>query len=391
MAAQAEDPSARSAQRRAAVCACSAAIARRDLRAALAAVDDAVALDDSLGIETPDTYALRSRIWLALGDYVRAAHDRERAAALDPHLDDGDRIRAAAQTMWERFQTDPVADEAWFSVPPAEGALGRALKVRRSRLLRRRELLARPACDLPCQSLCCYFAEDPWVYGVLIEAAKLPGLRAFLAEHRMETSACLGSVPARECSYLSDEQLAPYVVEADGTRLVYFPRRSERARGPLPRAVRPKSKAFNDLAWDQPQATACGLLGESGCLVHDLGAPPGFTVCRRFLCLTAFVLLALVELGVVRRKDLAGQAMEDLNVAAIRGLLEWDARVHRDDHLSALEQEMRSTLSRAVEADRRQDPREGRAALAAYRRRLKEWDARLERERAAVRARVAGG
>lgn len=390
-AARAGQPSAFSARRRIAIRACFSAIAVRDLSAALAAVDGAIALDGALGFETSDTFALRSRIWLALGDYVRAAQDRTRAAALDPHLDDGDRVRTAAQTLWERFQTDAVADQAWWSVPLVDGALRRVLADRRARLLRRRELLARPACELPCPSLCCYFAEDPWVYGVLIDAAKLSDLGGFLAGRRMEASTCLGSVPATECSFLSGEQIGPYVVEEAGQRLVYFPRRDERVRGALPRAARPKSRTFTDLAWDQPHATACRLLGELGCLVHDLGAPPGFTVCRRFLCLAAFVLLVLVEEGVVRREDLAGRPMDDLNEAAIRGLLEWDARIHRNGDLAALEEEMRNALGCAVEADRTQKHQEGRAALSAYCRRLKDWNARLGRERAAVRARVVGG
>ena len=180
-------------------------------------------------------------------------------------------------------------------------------------------------------------------------------------------------------------------MEEAGQRLVYFPRRDERVRGALPRAARPKSRTFTDLAWDQPHATACRLLGELGCLVHDLGAPPGFTVCRRFLCLAAFVLLVLVEEGVVRREDLAGRPMDDLNEAAIRGLLEWDARIHKNGDLAALEEEMRNALGCAVEADRTQKHQEGRAALSAYCRRLKDWNARLGRERAAVRARVVGG
>jgi hypothetical protein len=300
----------------------------RDFAAALSAINEAVALEP--GLVEP----LRSRaiLWQLMGDYVRCASDWAACSAIDPHHREADAIRTAAQQLRLAYEQDPVLGSDLVRNTSANPRLRAALDQRIAEIHRRRMLLARPACDLPCPSSCCRFEDETFTYGVVLNEDEFEKVRA----HLRDTA--------------GDEAEFIAVVGDHGRHRVHFPLRAERTSAPPDDGWHPRNGAYRELSWVTRRSRPCVFVGPTGCAIHDVGDPPGITACRSFLCLTALVCLLLRDAGATRAGDFADRSMAELHEFALTALPLLAARFC-SPAVTAAQQEMRNALVVAAELD----------------------------------------
>jgi tetratricopeptide (TPR) repeat protein len=333
---------------------------RRDYAEAIRALDEAVACEP----ETVEPYERRGRLWRLLGDYVRASGDYATCLALDAHWRDRDSIRSAAGLLRDAYVTTPAEDGRWDPSACRSQDLRTLLQTRAVQAARRRAVLERPSCDLPCPSRCCYFEDETFVYGVHLDAQELAAAREYLRAADLPEGDYLARVERHRCPQCLQARDAWFVTAEDGREYMYYPRRGSRVPG-ADDGPPPRNSDYLNLRWLTRRSRACMFLGETGCAVHDVGVPPGLATCRHFLCLTAFVFLIAGDVGLASKEDLASRSMRDLSEAALAvlpmlaaGLGSVDARAAQAD--------VRDALAAAVAADQAGDEEAVRAALARH-------------------------
>ena len=303
----------------------------RDFDVALSAINDAVALEP--GLVEP----LRNRaiLWQLIGDYVRAAFDWAACAAIDPHVRDAVEIRAAVQLVRSAYEQDPVLGQDLARTAAAHPRLRAALELRVAEIRRRRMLLARPGCDLPCPSTCCHFDDETYTYGIMLTDEDLEKVRSLMRETGRD-----------EADFIA-------AVGEDGQHRLHFPLRAEGRIEPVAADWHPRNGAYRDLSWVTSQSRPCMFVGPTGCAVHEIGDPPGIAACRTFLCLTAFVCLVLRDVGALRTEDMAGRSIvewQEFAIAALQPL----AACFASPPMVAAQHEMRQALvtaARLAESD----------------------------------------
>ena len=135
---------------------------------------------------------------------------------------------------------------------------------------------------------------------------------------------------------------------------------------PLVYRDRPRRLDLRAGAVAERRVSRMPVLSDRGCLLHDLGDPPGLETCRAFLCLTGFVFTVLRYLGVAAPEALAVSSIADLHEQAIRLLPlleEFYAGREAGAHLAT----MRERLAEAIDADAAGKRDQISAAIAGYR------------------------
>jgi hypothetical protein len=303
-------------------------VRHRDFGAALAAIDEAIALEPAF----VEPRRCRAILWQLSGDYLRFAADWAACSAIDPHHREAEAIRTATQQLRAEYDHDAVLGDALPANACRHPRLRAVLEPRVAEIQRRRALLARPSCDLPCPSTCCYFEDETFTYGITLSSGELEDVRMHLrAEARDESDfiACVGHGEQDPVHY---------------PRTVASPRRRP-ANG-----WRPRTCAYRELSWVTSRSRPCVFVGPAGCTIHDVGDPPGIAACRSFLCIAAFACLVLRDIGAVQPSDLAGRSMEDLQEFALSAvpLL---AACHCSPAVKAARQDMRAAIAAAVARD----------------------------------------
>lgn len=333
-AAGADTPAPLSYER--AIRACFSAVERRDFDAAIQAATDAAALEPGLVL----AYHFRAIAWLVRGDYVQAARDRATCAALDPHYREAPALRRALDTIRAAYQRDPVVDDGWKPEACGHPALRATLERREAEMRRRRSLLARPSCDLPCPSLCCYFEEEPFSNGIVLSDDELSAVRDCLCESGQEETRHLAWVGGKA-----------------------YPKRDGRTI-PADLGWRPRSSSYGEILWLTSRSRACAFVDTSGCAVHDAGGA-GITACRAFLCVAAFVCLLLRDEAIVDAAGLARHTMTELHELAVTVVPQLAALFDAPDVVGA-RQDMRAALGDAIDRDRAGNTSGVDAALGRY-------------------------
>jgi hypothetical protein len=336
------------------------ALEGRDFVAALHALDDAVAIEPEL----VEAYHRRAHLWRLLGDYFRASRDYAACVRLDPHYRGRDAIREAARQLAGAYRADPVVDEQWDPAACRNRELRAVLEARGAEAARRRSLLARPSCDLPCPSLCCYFEAEASVYGVHVAACELAALSEHLRMSGLAESDHLARVARDQAPAAVQERVGAFVPGEDGKEYLYYPRRGPAAAG-ITRESAPRTQACADVTWVTSRSRGCLFIRPTGCAIHDVGEPPGLAVCRGFLCLTAFVFVVARDCGFTTRSELACYSIADLHERALAVLPRMADSVCSPE-ASAASREMRDALAAAIDADRAGDGEATRAHLARY-------------------------
>jgi hypothetical protein len=313
-----------------------AAVARRDFTDALRTLDAVIERHPGFA----ELYDSRALVWRVLGDYVRASRDAAACRALDPHHYRLDAIRREVCELRADFASDPVVDPRWTPGECHDGALRDTLETRAADTARRAALLARPSCDLPCPSRCCFFEDEPVANGVHFTADELAAVREYLRAQGLDES--------------------DYVAQAGS---VSYPRCGSASFGAG--GIRPRRVDGGAIGWLTDRSRGCVFVGDTGCAIHGVGDPPGVAVCRNFLCLTAFVFLVARALGLASDADLSACAMADLDEAAL-AILPAVAAAIRSPERALLQAEMRSALAAAVESDRAHDASATHDALARF-------------------------
>jgi hypothetical protein len=333
---------------------CFSNLRRRDVESALAAANEAVALEPGL----VEPYRWRAFAWQLLGDYIRSASDRATCMALDPHFANTGAIRHAVHQLRAAYDADPVVDDSPNPHGCAHVGLRAVLERRASETRRRRALLARPSCDLPCPSACCYFEDDTFTYGIFLRREEFDTLRDHLRRNDLEAADFIGSV---------DSTGGP----------VHYPLRNGLSSPSHRSDWQPRTLAYSEPMWISSRARPCAFVGPGGCAVHDVGTPPGVAACRAFLCLAAFVWLLLRDTGAARPDDVAGRSMADLHNFSIAALPLLAARFSSTEIASA-QREMRCAVTSALEQERA-------GCAAGVDEALGRYDAACQRSRAAER------
>jgi hypothetical protein len=336
------------------------AIERRDLDAALEAANEAVRLEP----ERADPYLRRAAVWRLRGDDVRAANDRARCRELDPRFEEREADAAAVSNILRGYTEDHIADAAWTAGACRDAGLAAVLAARAREVARRRALLARPSCDLPCPSACCYFEDETYAYSICLNARELEAVRAFLAASGLDEDEFLSNVLADTLPETLANARALAEPDKNGVELVHFLKRSQ-AHLPETDAWGPRTRAGRELAWVTGRARACMFVGPAGCAIHDVGTPPGLAGCRSFVCLTALVFLVLRDLGVWRSEDLTGWRMPELRDFAYVAL-PLLGRLFGSEDVRAAEEDARRALHAAVDADRSGDADGVARSLSGY-------------------------
>ena len=150
----------------------------RDFATALTAINEAVALEPGL----VEPLRNRATLWQLMGDYVRCASDWAACSAIDPHHREADAIRTAAQQLRVAYEQDPVLGSDLVRNTSTHPRLRAVLDQRIAEIRRRRMLLARPSCDLPCPSSCCCFEDETFTYGVVLHEDEFEKVRAHLRD-----------------------------------------------------------------------------------------------------------------------------------------------------------------------------------------------------------------
>jgi hypothetical protein len=339
----------------------------RDFDSALALAEELVALEP--GIVEP--YHCRAAARQTVGDDVQAAADRARCAAIDPHYREAAAIREATARLRAAYENDPVLGDGMAAHEFRHEGLRDVLERRARETARRRALLARPSCDLPCPSACCYFEDETLRYGVAFKPKEANVVVSHLVALGLDPDEYVAKTSPD--SDRPEQQRPPTDADDSDESVLHYPRLDSR---PFPLADtvwRPRSRGYRDLSWLTRRSRACVFIGPRGCAIHDVGSPPGVTACRAFLCLAAFVFVVLKDLGVVRAGDVARRSMSELQEAALAALPLLVSRAQSADDGSEQEQ-MRQALSAAANQDRAGD----RAAA----------DVEIERYHAAQRRRA---
>jgi tetratricopeptide (TPR) repeat protein len=336
-------------------------ICERRLEEAEAAIDAAIQLEP----DAPEAYWLRSSVHRQRGRYAEAARDWITSLSLDPHFLEAEKLRWAIDRVRSAFLCDPIVDAEWGK--PCAGRLYSAelewlLKGRARSLAERRQVLARPSCSLPCPSQCCYFDEEPFLF---IEPSKIGVLRTFLRECNLPETEHIGRASAAEAAErLGDERSSMFLSEEDGERCAHYLRCDERAM-PLAYRDRPRRLDVRAVPWVNAASRACRFVSDSGCLLHDVGDPPGLETCRAFLCLTGFVFTVLRHLGAVSPAALAARTIADLHEQAIQ-LLPLLDDFYAGEEATAHMATMRESLRAAIDADVAVKFDQVSAAIAGY-------------------------
>ena len=329
----------------------------RDFAAALSAVNEAVALEP--GLVEP----LRNRaiLWQLMGDYVRCASDWAACSAIDPHHREGDAIRTAVQQLRLAYEQDPVLGSDLVESTSTHPRLRAVLDQRISELYRRRALLARPSCDLPCPSSCCRFEDETFTYGVVLDDDEFEKVRAHLRDTGRD-----------EAEFIA-------VVGDHDRHRVHYPLRAQPTSGPPDSGWHPRNGAYRELSWVTSRSRPCVFVGPSGCAIHDVGDPPGLAACRSFLCTAALACLLLRDAGALRAGDVAGRSMAELQDFTLTAL-PLLAACFCSPQVTAAQQEARHALVVAAELDASSGLTSVDEALDAYDAACRRW---LEANRAA--------
>ncbi len=253
--------------------------------AAIAEISKAIELNPSV----PEYYYERSLIWGHMGDRVNASRDFRKALILDAHYERIEDIREATKVLREAFAGEPIL----------EGS-----------------------CPIVCcPAYCCHFSSELVLHGVNIGAWKLHSIRLILKE---------GGFPEEEyikkLTYLGEKYIhlliPPHHILRQGKgRFVFYPARGrQKIDGELMKSL-PKGTDYRTLVWINKNARPCVFLREKRCTIHDAGGETGLDSCRQFLCLTGFVFVALIHMGLIEKDRLTFRGMTELNEIALEALL----------------------------------------------------------------------
>jgi len=311
-------------------------VKNRDFSVALAAAEELVALEPTL----VEPYHCRGVVWQLLGDETRASRDRATCAAIDPHYPETAAICGAEQQLRAAYLQDPVVPPGLTAGDCRDEGLRLVIERRAEEIRRRRALFARPSCDLPCPSACCYFEDDTFSYGVAFTPGEADAVVAHLRQRGLDPD--------------------HYVTTIAGHDDLAYPLSNGRTYSHDAASWRPRTRWYRDMSWLTSRSRACAFLGDEGCAIHEIGSPPGIATCRSFLCMTAFVFQLLRDVGIVGPGDMRGCAMEEVQDAALAALPLLASRVASPAVLAELE-EMRRAVAAAAESDRAGD----RALVAA--------------------------
>jgi hypothetical protein len=336
------------------------AFQQRDFAAALHALDEAVALEPEL----VQPHHHRAIVWQLLGDYVKCACDGAACAAIDPHYREREATRRAAGTVIEAYRTDSVVDEGWESNRCHDPGLQSVLNARAAEVSRRRAVVSRPSCDLPCPSVCCYFEDETFTYGVCLTSGELAAVRHYLRSQRIDEAEHLGCIDSQDLPPWFQARAEFVLRGSDGRGRLHYVRRTER-RLPRADAWRPLTLGCTDLTWTTSSARACVFVGPGGCAIHDVGSPPGATACRTFVCLTAFVCLLISDFGMAHSDDFSARTMAELREFSLSALPLVSA-TFSSAITTAAQHDMRSALERAVASDQAGNTAAVACALEIY-------------------------
>jgi len=224
------------------------------------------------------------------------------------------------------------------------------------------------SCNLPCPSLCCYFApSSPLIQRVLVEIIYLEPLKEWCKKRGERWDEYVEEVDLDMVEKEVRNELFKYypmeyyTLSKKGKTFIY-PVRVDMQRS-LPKEWindLPLNKKGRPL-WVNAQSYACKFLDEEGkCMLRYLIPPEnsgypllnlsglGTRVCRGFYCLTSHILRWLEFLGVVETKELSSFSMHELNEFAREGIYELHRFYIGDRELKTLEKRREAVLRQWV-------------------------------------------
>ncbi len=248
-------------------------------------------------------YYLRSEVWRRSGEHGRADADIAEAVRLDPNYRRVGRIRAGAEALRK-------------AACSAEAPVG--------------------SCIVPCPAYCCYFSHEPVVHGVCIGPWKLRAIRRFLRESGLDEAEFLERLLFREEEQHARMIPPHFVVKEEGRKVVFFPKRRNKALGRRLLSSLPRGGEYEPLAWVTAKARPCAFLDSGKCLVHELGDEPALPACKEFFCLTGLVFFSLGRLGLIRASEIQAKGMGELNRIAADTLFALSDGLYPDESNAAL-------------------------------------------------------
>jgi Flp pilus assembly protein TadD len=302
----------------------------------------------------PEYYLRRSALWQRMGDPNRAGEDWATAIGIDPNLRRLEEIRGALRKIEQSFSPNESTEEPERASPRDERLKAILARLRVSRL-QRGQALSIESCPVNCPAYCCYFSKDLAVHGVLMGPWKLRAVREFLRKSHLDERDFI------EKYIVTDETLRlklipPHLVISEkGQRAVFYPKTTAKRVGADLAQNLPLSRDYRRISWMTGESAACAFLGDRRCSIHGLASEPALSACKEFLCLTGFMFLALILLGVLTSEEVQRVDMARSNYVAVEAALLLAREVFEDRDLSDLELRLQGTIRQALEADKECD------------------------------------
>ncbi len=316
-------------------------------------LDKVIQIDPALA----EAYYTRGLIREYQRKYDEAVLDYEKTLLLDPQYEKARKQRDrvfinAIRAIFEDYSLLDWIDSVELGI--IDGRLKDAVSSVKSGLVRIRDTIERPSCNINCNSLCCHFEDEMWNYGVMIEPEKLPFLKKFLSDRRLVFSDYVGF--KRWDSLSVDEknkEIKPqkFVVNEEGVEFIYYPKTdSTVAMTEETVSTAPLSLNYDCVEWITLKSHPCVFVS-GGCNIHDIGVEGsrGLDVCRNWICLTGYVINLFWLMGVLSKDETSPLKMNDLNKIAGEGVRLLYEQLYCDKALASLIDSRNKKLKSVVE------------------------------------------
>jgi hypothetical protein len=335
---------------------------KNDPKRALEQITKAIGLAPS----NPEYYLRRSVMWRREDDEKRAKEDYAAAIRIDANYARLEEIRAAVHAVEQAFshserdelpETSAVRDKQLRGILERVTALGE----------QRRRAVENRSCIVACPAFCCHFTKELALHGVIVGPWKLRAVRDLITQRGLKEEEFL------EKTSISEEELRlrlippDVVMKAQGQQVIFYPKRTGTRLGPDLMQNLPSGRGYDRIGWITEEARTCAFLADGRCSIHDLAGEAALPACKEFICLTGFVFLVLVHLGIMNEEELREFDMKESNRLALEAVLLLAKHMYGNERTVKLESDLRNIIRQAIDADRMEDTGKGVELINRYR------------------------
>ena len=304
---------------------------------------------------TAGYYHDRGLLLRELGRPDLAEEDNRHAVSIDKNYGRIDEITTAVRVIGETF-FGPDMTEGINAAEIRNKEITFMIDSIRLKKQKIADVLRKPSCPVrACPAYCCHFTGKLLRHGVTIGPWKFNALRKYFAEKGLNEKDFLETFPVEQVEHAESLFSPQDIIKINGARSVVFPRQLDRVLGGELAMDIPVGRDHGALMWINEDARPCVFLEDGRCSIYDVGGEPSLDPCASFLCMTGFVLVVLIHLGIIDEPMIGGKTMKELNNIAVDALVALAQDVYGKEEVSGLQREILDELGLAIEGDLKGD------------------------------------